>query len=132
MKTELKDIMHFYIGCEVEIEIYGKLRNCLLDGINKDYYFLIIPGDKAATSYFKGKYSIKPILRPLSDMTDKEAADIFNMDDWLFINQKKGITHLDFALPPQTFIYLLKQGFDLFGLIESGQAIDATTLKHNN
>jgi len=27
------------------------------------------------------------------------------------------------------FLYLLKQGFDLFGLIESGQAIDKLTLK---
>jgi hypothetical protein len=27
---------------------------------------------------------------------------------------------------PQTFLYLLSKGFDLFGLIGSGQAIDST------
>lgn len=33
------------------------------------------------------------------------------------------------ALMPNQFHYLLKQGFDLFGLIQSGQAIDAKTIQ---
>lgn len=32
------------------------------------------------------------------------------------------------ANTPSAFLYLLKQGFDLFGLIKSSQAIDKTTL----
>jgi len=35
----------------------------------------------------------------------------------------------DCLLSPNQFMYLLARGYDLFGLIESGLAIDKTTLK---
>jgi tyrosyl-tRNA synthetase len=56
---------------------------------------------------------IKPILRPLSSMTEEHKK---------FYGGRKEFDALEFA-------YLLKQGYDFFELIESGQAIDATKQK---
>lgn len=68
----------------------------------------------------------KPILRPLSSMTDEEQIELKSI-------QENGpildLNHI--MLPNQTFkrgLYLLSRHFDLFNLIPTGQAIDATTL----
>ena len=80
---------------------------------------------------------IKPILRPLSDMTEEEKStlkgvmkDSFKGENLLPIIKSGALTNLFFNKGnPSIVLWLLKQGFDLFGLIESDQAIDKTTLK---
>ncbi len=84
----------------------------------------------------------KPILRHLEDMAEAEALEILNMlysmplDGCLVspresLNDKRGtkagiVSHLDISVgEPRVWLYLLANGFDLFGLIESGQAIRA-------
>lgn len=62
----------------------------------------------------------KPLLRPLSSMTDDEKADV-NMIYHLMTD------NLDYAIKLLDYYY--QKHFDIHGLIENGLAIDLTTLK---
>jgi hypothetical protein len=110
MKLTVQDIAMFY-GCMVKYEsvseYFGRFRNykvgsiyCLkaqiLEGIQQEHIF-------------------KPILRPLSDMTETEKREVEGclMDDYEF-----GFLH-----KPFTVKYLISKHFDVFGWIEKGLAI---------
>lgn len=67
--------------------------------------------------------SIQLILRPLSDMTDKEKEEEIRISD-----DRKDDDYEKRKPSARGITYLLSKGFDLFGLIESGLAIDKTTL----
>ena len=59
----------------------------------------------------------------MSDMTEEEAWEIGDNNKAYF-----AAFIIDKLYTPTEFLLLLKSGFDLFGLIESNQAIDKTTL----
>lgn len=69
-----------------------------------------------------GKIVAKPILRPLSDMTEEEEMEV----QYLVDIQGFGYDALIGAKITQ---YLLSRHFDLFGWIEAGLAIDKTKLE---
>lgn len=75
---------------------------------------------------------IKLILRPLASMTEEEMKECGNMI-YDFSNDpglnKWHWKDFEIGLSPEQFHYLLSKGFDIFGLIESGLAIDSTSLK---
>jgi hypothetical protein len=66
----------------------------------------------------------KPILRPLSDMTQKERKQIG--PTW-HKEYEPEITDNEFNT--EEIRLMLSKGFDLFGLIDAGLAIDKTTLQ---
>lgn len=113
-KSELKDVLHLYIGCYIKSELMG-VQHKFTD-FNKSTIHHFIIGN------------FKLILRPLSDMTEEETKEYETLfgcnphesDEWYceIIMQDIG--------KPKVWLWLLKRGFDLFGLIESGQAIKAT------
>ena len=92
--------------------------------------------------YGKGEAAIKPILRPLSDMTEDEARNVYKIttgEDYPANDAKSEV----FAVQDEEFLsaqmeigammgqpavwrYLLSRHFDLFGWIEAGLAIDKT------
>lgn len=134
---ELKEVLHLYLGCEVtdgedvmtltSVGLYGYTaanKECKSQGIFK---------------------RIKPILRPLSDMTEEEWKSIimeFSIDVVNAYNsytrygdKPKHVLILENRLNTNTLKFndgmiLLRKHFDLFGLIESGQAIDKTTINN--
>lgn len=131
---EIKDFLHLYLGCEVLYNDgvyylesvqhyslkYGQRRGC----------FIMIDADDC---HWVRPKDIKPILRPLSSMTEEEMNECwFNMEGAVEIRceyKDGGVKKFD-ATPAQV-VYLLSKGFDLFGLIDAGLAIDRlTTLKH--
>lgn len=57
MKIELKDVLHFYLGCKAEITSTG---TTIKDKITP------------STLTMMNEWIVKPILRPLSDMTKEE------------------------------------------------------------
>jgi len=129
MKTELKDVIHFYLGCMVELNNSGsKVYNRKLiavGGVDDEPYCKLRLGNADEKQFvhavFFKENRVKPILRPLSDMIYEEESYMKNN----FCYKANGITEY---YTPDGFMFLLKHGFDLFGLIESGQAIDATTI----
>lgn len=117
---ELKDVIHFYIGCEVQ-KNYGvnaptihKLTGIRQSPANNDLLMFLDGKDQIRSHLWN---DFKPILRPLSDMSEEEllmADKICNEDD----NASPMMAKLPF--------YLLSKHFDLFNLISTGQAISKT------
>jgi hypothetical protein len=73
----------------------------------------------------EGKLSeVKPILRRLTDLTDEHYA-FMGLNFTLWDHDRKLAKAEKEALKLN---YLLKEGFDLFGLIEAGLAIDRSSI----
>lgn len=75
------------------------------------------------------KRNLKLLLRPLSNMTEEEKLKLYQFG---FTCNRKGLQIESpekwHCFKPEQFAWLLSKGFDLFGLIEKGEAIDSTTL----
>jgi hypothetical protein len=153
--TKFKDVAHLYIGCMVQYpdtcgkKITARLTGVTISEIETTYKRKRkgCSGDilswQPTASHNSDALHTKPILRPLSSMTKEEVAEFMgitdgvvtkgnyskpffqlewkdNLDDWRFKFQYSN------QLSAYQFIILLSKGFDLFGLIESGEAIDGT------
>jgi len=120
---EIKDYLHLYLGCEV----------MLPDGfINK----MVISSDdthKEISLWLAILTKCKLILRPLSDMTQEEAIEVWRLCHPTDI-QTKAYQVIDYYRHNINFyesiewLFLLSKHFDLFGLIEAGLAIDKTKI----
>lgn len=191
---QLKDYLHLYLGCTLKSRTGTVILMSVIPEIipHTNFKIAVINGNQSYSTEL-GEY--KPILRPLSDMTEEEGFEItklalgkwddsyrnagfgFPNNEWLpdihksvlcfevnhyihhpLVNLSKwnkyavlnidtedgeillmryeidgdGVGELnDSWIENQHEItrYLLKQGFDLFSLIPSGQAIDKTAIK---
>jgi hypothetical protein len=143
MKKELQDYLHLYLGCECRCE-YNYNHTDILTRIDNKFH-----GDHGACQLNSETWyavsMVKPILRPLSDMTDEEAVIVWDtihpdggnrkqLTDNDIIRQGKSLVYSACYMTqiPVTFEltrFLLSRHFDLFGLIPAGLAIDKTTLK---
>lgn len=112
---KIEDYLHLYLGCEAYWQE---------DGIKSTY--------PKAIDYdmLKNADWIKPLLRPLSDITEEElddctilSADMMNIISDPFSKERMIV---EFECNARVNKYLLSKGFDLFGLIEDGLAIDKT------
>lgn len=102
-----------------------------------------------------GELRIKPILRQLEDITDEEVKEFIEWDklNGMYLNVryeriKNGIDifysidaedqgvypqyyHITFhTFAPKEFQFLISRSFDLFGLLQSGQAINAKIISN--
>lgn len=74
---------------------------------------------------------LRLILRPLSDMTTAEYHEYVRLELNATTTAKEAHEIQSRVFSPRTVIYMISRGFDVFGLIDSGEAIDATTLEEN-
>lgn len=131
MKKELKDYVHLYLGCDINTG--GQIER--LKSVDENGNIETLFRGHLINYYNINDYECKLILRPLSSLSNEEAANIGILPKkewyestqeerikWLYDNKDKEI------YSPKDFMYLLSIGIDLFNLIESGLAID-TTLK---
>jgi hypothetical protein len=113
-------VKHLYIGCRVRVNRNGETR--ILTGTLKHQLYC-----KRDNARFIDKFDIDqvtPLLRPLSDITLHEVEQyrtLQNMPEIPTEIRTQGLT-------PSAFHYLLSRGFDLFELVDNGQAMDATKL----
>lgn len=122
IKKQIKDFLHLYFQ-----------QSCQWKYVDWERWNINPITAVELKSSFDASFEIKPILRPLSDMTEEERLYLcqmfpektFTMVDYII----KNITTLTLNNSFEITRYLLKQGFDLFGLIESGLAIDKTKMK---
>lgn len=82
---------------------------------------------------FSGVCKVKPILRPLSDLTNDIYDFIYNkecdypsIEDWINLDTESRFS-CKFSYEFWQLLYMHK--FDIHGLIEKGEAIDVNTLK---
>ena len=117
--TEKKELtaadLAFYLGAECEVKYniegfryYEDNGTCLISG-------------NIITEFGRKELTIKPILRPLSDMTVAEKNNYI----WDTIPEYTDFQGLVKHISP-VFLWLMRQHFDLFGWIEAGLAIDKT------
>lgn len=111
MKKDIKDYLHLYFGGFVSVRNLDGRHNTIID---HDFY----------NSYFdeeSGEFLNDPkiILRHLSDMTEGESE---------FICEAAELGKPTIYVNAELTAYFLSRGFDLFGLIEAGLAIDKTKL----
>lgn len=129
MNYQFKDIAHFYLGCKGTFENHIKGPQHP-DTMGVDTFEDVLNGNYAA--------GFKPILIPLVSMNEYQKRN-FRLKcektktdnilprisagpliEWFHTERSVVVT-----------IWLLQNHFDLFGLIESGEAIDATKLNPN-
>lgn len=124
MTKDIKDYLHLYLN-QVDV---------IIDSVTDAFkpHFGHAPGHKTQLGpmlwvmVFEGHVTVKPILRPLSSMTEAENKR------WKAKMHKQysgGAGHTGYLENPESFRYLLSIGIDLFGLIDSGLAVTAETLK---
>lgn len=108
---KIEDYLHLYYGAP-----------CLWEAIDG------LVGGRSTIDAFSlaefesGRIKIKPILRPLSSMTEEEANET---NTWLQWTERSSIGQISGYDAEQVRLMLLK-GFDLFNLISEGLAIEKT------
>lgn len=113
---KLIDVLHLYIGCQMKKS-------------DESGEFKLTPHTLSQMSLPNTAAYIKealPILKPLDSMTEEDLFMIdenWNLDEAPLSLVKKTWSTEHIACRPDQFIGLLKLGFDLFGLIESQQAL---------
>jgi len=132
--TKWADVAHYYTRSKLTVvHSSGTMQAAFFEF---DGYAL----DAARVQVFRaGEY--KPILRHRDDMTEAEARELFALIYGDFAPTLDGETCIEwwtretlqdsftmnslniFIGDPNVWHYLISHGFDLFGLIESGQAI---------
>lgn len=153
MEKNIKDYLHLYIGCEVMAPCMSwdeePVAKGILTGIHGEYEAeiqFIIDGNAEESPDYAKFIDVKPILRKLDSMTEEETAEFKKLIPWIdferflpgnrwryneheetskhetrvVCNTSAGINTLPMVVVP----YLLSKGFDLFGLIDAGLAID--------
>lgn len=155
---ELKNIIHHYLGCSIqrgglhpEIYLITGVRKTTshADG----YTVFVLDADNQEDAFPLDEH-IKLILRPLSSMTEEEKTEIAKQWTWFQDMQIFSEKHFDIRhettknmvydalitadesdgdrVGPTAYFqivpYMCKQGFDLFNLIPTNQAIDSTKL----
>lgn len=112
METKLKDVLHLYIGCQI--------KEMKLDVIITLTIFT------PKTLYKFKNNTFKLILRRFDDMTEEEKVEYKSLQ----YSQRATPVHQIYVNTDssQSFAWLLKNGFDIYNLILSGDAIDKKTL----
>jgi hypothetical protein len=146
MEKNIKDYLHLYLGCEcigyshfkdestgqnIEVPLKRKI-------VGVTQYGVELEGGTFSVAY------VKPILRPLSDMTEEEKVELFtlNFGNHRFTNfgydsieciiladkdERIRVGLSSNSMGANAFLFCLTRGFDLFGLLESGLAINANS-----
>jgi len=131
MEKRIEDYLHLYLGCNIMVERPGKDGNNTANRtVLAGPYKLVAIGISDNNRVIKldgytptATDTIKPVLRPLSDMTEAEAIEfgwmrLFTLEH--FIENK--------LYKPELFAHLLARHFDLLNLIEEGLAADITKM----
>lgn len=123
---DIKDYLHLYLGCDCMMtrNSYHAVHQLRL---SSDTPFKLTGQLSDYFSDSKTMAECKPILRPLSDMTEEEEKEYEATRVFVRATPVHQVGNMQWT--PETFRYLLKQGFDLFNLIPEGLAIDKTKLK---
>lgn len=149
------NLLALYLGCKVKCDD-GRIR--ILTGIcqasdSSTSFRIQTRMDDKSNVYWQDIDMISLLLRKLEDMTEEEARECLEMKynigqgiriderrdsgywyqhlgfDGTPINGRQFIYFIQLTESPKQVAYLLSKSFDLFGLIESSEAIDAKTLK---
>ena len=125
MKQQLKDYAHLYIGCQIELNEsrfteHQEDRIFTLEGVAGNRFCVAELGNYwyEMDHYKNGESHDKLVLRPTTHITTAE-------------RMERGTHILKFDsryLEAEYNKWMINKGFDMFGLIAAGLAIDKTKL----
>lgn len=140
---DIKDYLHLYLQSEATFS-----KEFIDDGGSWTVPVKITPHRYRMAMDDASVSCIKLYLRPLSDMTEEEGNQFLHNHEFVSyawtncVSTSRHCVRYDFTyhssnrvrqgslrfdeLEPKDFTWLLSKGFDLFGLIEAGLAIDKT------
>lgn len=131
---KIEDYLHLYLGCEVtskgdkQFQFRHTLISINTNGLVQTYIKQAF--GNSSKNFFNIEY-VTPVLRPLSDMTEEEydELEILNNDDDNVLEVKNDKFEFDYRVSTAVITKrMLHMGFDLFGLIDDGLAIDKTKM----
>lgn len=110
MSQNIAYYLPFYLGCRSN---QGKIL-----GINENWIFIQLTGGKIIESDINSAdLIIKPFLKNLNSLSNDQSSELIKRG--MNIGRPKG-----YSFSPEAFLYLLTLHVDIFGLIESGLALD--------
>lgn len=120
--TKFKTVAHLYLGCKIQTnEGIGTFDELSLTGTNP------ITSHNLVRAYLNFT-QVKPVLRRLETMTEEEMEAYHAIEDRANILGNPDREIQSRAYSPVSLVYLLSRRFDLFGLIDSGEAVNADSL----
>jgi len=136
MEKQFKDVAHLYLGCTVKT--HPNFRPNIKERIEGKQGFAILTenllADEADGTF---PFKSKPLLYPLSAMTEEQVVECYEVVhnckpvDSIADTAEYIEAHLNDECAAKTWIWACNNHLDIFGLIESGEAIDVTTLEVN-
>lgn len=121
MKTDIKSVIHLYIGCDCEIQPFDIKYRAKFLGIDYPNVRVRTPGDLASTEYHNERIKFKLIVRRLSSMTEEERSEYELLSPPYFSGDER------MKINAWGTAYLLSKGFWLFGddAFDEGLVIEA-------
>jgi len=149
MEKKLKDYLHLYMGCECLLKMEENNKKLNIRVLRSlPFLFGELHAEFGGNTGFP-ICDVKPILRPLSDMTEEEFEGLREITGYpnhnatfegaegkhiryrygkkSTVNGFKTSLNTD-QMRPDMLVFLLSKHFDLLGLIESGLAADKTKI----
>jgi len=119
---DIRDYLHLYTGCKISTP-YGECKFLYFksDLDPREYNQVICDRGDNVFAFTLGE--VKLILRPPESMSDEEAKEIGWCDD-----EEPRIAYIEYfkqryMFSADTMLYLLRKGFDIFGLKDDGLAV---------
>ncbi len=147
-------ILAMYLGYKVQYQYSDgttslPLHHWLIHSVDRDGFIVISDKFKQTVHCYISENRVKPILRRLEDMTEEEAKQFLKvcgetvptkkaLKTWGWNGYRHWLRRDDEYMrdlmsinlgTPEVWSYLLSKSFDLFGLIDANEAIDAKTLQ---
>ncbi len=119
MSRKIEDYLHLYLGCEC------KYRTTAIENAQWEWGIVDV---RTLHCVYTGLWEIKLILRPISDMTEEEVAVLIEFEKTNDLIPCPHFNNIHQTKHGEQLRLLLAKGFDLFGLIEAGLAIDKTKM----
>lgn len=136
---KIAEYLKYYIGQDVETESGKGPLICVGDHERGEDCIVTIQNTDEESGFY-GEWedatftheAIKPILRKLEDITYEDAQEVGYDNAYSFLVDNNSYVNCVGPFLPRSFNYLVSQGYDIFGLIPAGLAIDAKTLNTPN
>lgn len=144
-EKKIEDYLHLHLGCEIVFEKsnYYFVHNF---GIHNGDVNILTASLLHCIKFHSEGLIYKIRLRPLSDMTEEEAIELaqiqkYNIPEDEGVREelisiysddgelRLGTHYLPISMYKDGLLWLLKHGFDLFGQIDLGIAIDKTKIQ---
>jgi len=121
-KTTFKEVAHLYLGCKIQTKEGVGTFNSLHDSGPEPI------GSHDLVHAHLDYHEVKPVLRRLETITEEEMEAYHAIEDRANILGNPDREIQSRAYSPVSLVYLLSRRFDLFGLIDSGEAVNADSL----